>query len=557
MKKDLLILIIFVIKIILAVNVFAEDGNIVKIELPPCPQNIPGSNYCPPTVNSKDIADFIRRIYIFALSTGGILAVGSIVIGAIYYIINSGAPDRQKQGKSMITSAIWGLVLLFSSYLILQTINPRLVQLKTPGGEKLVTPTSLTLVQQPPPNDCGDFINIKAISSDTTVLSGGPGGNLEASLIVPGSANANGIGAASCVVRKVVTKHGINIDPGQYYNEEEFIDAGSVVWLYPYFIKGTDPKTTARCLIYARKEGDDAPINLVDLQPTLELCSAKSQKSGISCLKWQMVTTAYQEQGFKGSYRTIELAKTVDKNFNFEDITISPSYEETVKIIKENNISACYPNSEFPYCKPPVWTCIEYKYENTIAYGTKQNPDEETKRIAGELLTYIENGTIGIYGDGTASCQRGTDPYSILTEVANGNFPRVCFNNCDKTSNCPIGGPNGTTTLSKPLLYGLKFAAQKVKEGTIPPFTITSLTGGSHAVNSYHYKGRAADIIVRGNAEDWQKVLVFMKGLSETIGNDTKCEYFDYNDKLYRTDTCSEIFGNNKKGQHIHITFKE
>jgi len=83
--------------------------------------------------SSASITDYIVNLYNFGLAAGGILAVGMIVAGAIYYSI-SGAVDKKTEGKDMILSAIFGLVLLFGSYLILNTVNPELVTLGNPTG---------------------------------------------------------------------------------------------------------------------------------------------------------------------------------------------------------------------------------------------------------------------------------------------------------------------------------------------------------------------------------------------------------------------------------------
>jgi len=76
-----------------------------------------------------NIADYISRIYMFGVGIAGILAVGVIVFGAIYYAVSGGNPDKQRDARSYITSAIWGLVLLLGSYLILNTINPQITNL--------------------------------------------------------------------------------------------------------------------------------------------------------------------------------------------------------------------------------------------------------------------------------------------------------------------------------------------------------------------------------------------------------------------------------------------
>ena len=93
-----------------------------------------GTN-CPSVTNDNvAIQGYLVRLYSFGLGISGILAVGMIIVGAIYRSISGGSPDKISEGNDMIKSAIWGLLLLFGSYLILQTINPVLVDLRTPDA---------------------------------------------------------------------------------------------------------------------------------------------------------------------------------------------------------------------------------------------------------------------------------------------------------------------------------------------------------------------------------------------------------------------------------------
>jgi len=77
------------------------------------------------------IEGYINLVYRFMLGVGGFLAVGMIVWGAILISL-SGGIDKVKEGKDYITSSLFGLALLFGSYLILKTINPNLVYLTPP-----------------------------------------------------------------------------------------------------------------------------------------------------------------------------------------------------------------------------------------------------------------------------------------------------------------------------------------------------------------------------------------------------------------------------------------
>ena len=47
----------------------------------------------------------------------------------------SGAIDQKNRGRDLITSAIWGLVLLLGAFIILNTVNPELTDLSEPGSK--------------------------------------------------------------------------------------------------------------------------------------------------------------------------------------------------------------------------------------------------------------------------------------------------------------------------------------------------------------------------------------------------------------------------------------
>lgn len=71
---------------------------------------------------SGDLIDIIFRIILFLLSLAAALALAAIVIGGIYYIVSFGNEDRAKTGKTAILYAIFGLIIIGSSFLIVTTI---------------------------------------------------------------------------------------------------------------------------------------------------------------------------------------------------------------------------------------------------------------------------------------------------------------------------------------------------------------------------------------------------------------------------------------------------
>jgi len=107
--------------------------------------NVSSLGYCytkPPTVNlqikiggantAAGLTDYIPKIYAYLVSIVSIIAVVMIMVGGLRYLTAGGNPSAISSAKETITGAIIGLFLTFGSYIILQTINPALVQLKMP-----------------------------------------------------------------------------------------------------------------------------------------------------------------------------------------------------------------------------------------------------------------------------------------------------------------------------------------------------------------------------------------------------------------------------------------
>lgn len=87
------------------------------------------STETPQTTKDLDLAQLIGNFYNWALGIGGVIALGIIIFGGILYTISPGDSSRQNDAKTWIGSAIVGLVLLFGSYAILNTVNPDLTKL--------------------------------------------------------------------------------------------------------------------------------------------------------------------------------------------------------------------------------------------------------------------------------------------------------------------------------------------------------------------------------------------------------------------------------------------
>ena len=98
-------------------------------------------------------AQYIRTVYQFSLGFGGLAAMGIIVFAAIKRIVSAGNVAQVGDANDMIKQAVIGLVLLFSAFLILYTINPNLVSLKLtdlqlikPVGKNVLAVDALTVL---------------------------------------------------------------------------------------------------------------------------------------------------------------------------------------------------------------------------------------------------------------------------------------------------------------------------------------------------------------------------------------------------------------------------
>ncbi len=77
------------------------------------------------------IGQYIVGIYKWALLIAGIVATIMIILGGFTYLTSGGNATRAEEGKERIGAAIFGLVLLLGSYLLLYLLNPGLVEFRS------------------------------------------------------------------------------------------------------------------------------------------------------------------------------------------------------------------------------------------------------------------------------------------------------------------------------------------------------------------------------------------------------------------------------------------
>jgi len=97
------------------------------------------------------LTDAFQNLYTYIISIAGVIALMALIIGGILYLTSTGEPEKLDKAKKQILAALFGIVILLSSYLILRTINPELVsfeilRLKKITFHPLDLPPSETIV---------------------------------------------------------------------------------------------------------------------------------------------------------------------------------------------------------------------------------------------------------------------------------------------------------------------------------------------------------------------------------------------------------------------------
>ncbi len=273
--------------------VFAQtnpNAQLVNLNFP-CPTGMSGcAQLTDAATSSNPIGTFLNSFYQIALTISGLLALLMIVAGGVKYTISAGSADQQSDAKDMIISALYGVALLLGSYLILNTINPKITTLALPGDQYGAVATSSPSISLP---------NTECITLDPTTWDINNTSTLSATssyaqLVPNGGAMWNGTSFANnnndptlnCAYRVGYVSSAGNLEinnDGRYYNESEVIPAGSQVWQYPYFSSSSDPTATNRCLIYAYEPQDSSSSpTMIDLNPNLQLCYPHNQSVGSS-----------------------------------------------------------------------------------------------------------------------------------------------------------------------------------------------------------------------------------------------------------------------------------
>jgi hypothetical protein len=127
--------------IFLSLTVVGNYPHIVNAQSPSTPVPLTNCTTCNlgytplepiPGINSANLTQpnslplFLNDIFQILIILGALLAVLMLTIGGVQYMV-SGTAGGKNQGIERAKAALWGVLLIASSWLILNTINPKLL----------------------------------------------------------------------------------------------------------------------------------------------------------------------------------------------------------------------------------------------------------------------------------------------------------------------------------------------------------------------------------------------------------------------------------------------
>ncbi len=83
---------------------------------------------------------YIAYFFWLAMAVGGVMAVLSLIFSGIKLMFAAGDPTKISDAKSQATSAVLGLILMLSSFVLIATINPNLENLQYKESLKAAAP---------------------------------------------------------------------------------------------------------------------------------------------------------------------------------------------------------------------------------------------------------------------------------------------------------------------------------------------------------------------------------------------------------------------------------
>ncbi|GEM_PF-4323274 len=161
-KKILFLLLVFSVFFVFATEIHADD------EREPRPLEIEDYPFVDPAPEETDhgVGEYIAYIFNAAVFLVGGLLFASLIYHGVLYMLSSGDPGKAGAAIGGVKSAFVGAVILVFSYLILQTINPELLDVDLEDLDPI----------QPEPLPAGPYVCNFPLPNVNSIVSGYRGG---------------------------------------------------------------------------------------------------------------------------------------------------------------------------------------------------------------------------------------------------------------------------------------------------------------------------------------------------------------------------------------------
>lgn len=85
------------------------------------------------TEEGQQLNSIVAWLYYAIIGISGFVAFVMLIFGGVQWLTSAGNPTAISDAKDRIKSALLGLLIIFASFIIIQTINPTLTILRLPN----------------------------------------------------------------------------------------------------------------------------------------------------------------------------------------------------------------------------------------------------------------------------------------------------------------------------------------------------------------------------------------------------------------------------------------
>ncbi len=124
----------------------------------------------PRTVEQTILPVYVKYIFNFLMAAVGFIAVTALIIHGIGFLTSINNPEKLERARKGVFAVIFGLIILFSAWIILSVINPNLLTLRFPGIEEMPLPSWSLKPPPAPPGYANLLWRITEIADSVKII---------------------------------------------------------------------------------------------------------------------------------------------------------------------------------------------------------------------------------------------------------------------------------------------------------------------------------------------------------------------------------------------------